>query len=156
MIREMKPKDFDSIIDIMKTNAKEAGDGIGKFDEGKLNNLLKNLVINLGYNIFVNETDYKITGFVVCQAMENAWNNKNEGTIIFFYILPEHRNGFTAKNLLARAEQWFRELDCEYYVADVRAWLGDYTTNDQFVEQGHSFFSKMMTTCGYCYVKEIL
>jgi ribosomal protein S18 acetylase RimI-like enzyme len=155
MIREMRTTDFDNIIDIMKMNATEAGTGIGAIDEKELYQMLRDLFIKPGYKIFVNDNG-KITGFIVCQAIKNPWNGRKEGNIIFHYVIPAYRNGFTAKNLLAQAESWFRNLDCEYFMADVRAWQADYSTNQEFVEQGHNFFGKMMNHCGYCYVKEIL
>jgi len=155
MIRPFNAKDFDDIIDLAKQYAKEAGTGIGSLDEQKLYQLLRDLNIKPGYQLFVNENK-KITGFVVCQATKNPWNGRNEGNIIFQYVVPEYRNGFTAKSLLQRAESWFRELDCEYFIANVRGWQQDYTTNENFINNGHQFYQQMMKHCGYCYVKEIL
>lgn len=155
MIRKFRIEDFDNMLDLAKDYALEAGDGIGAIKIDNVLELAKELNIQPGYQTFVSEHEGKPTGGVVCQAINNKWNNKKTGHIMFLFVHPDYRNGFTAKNLLGRAEAWFRELDCELMTTSVQGWHSDYTANKEFIDQGHSFYGKLMTHCGHTYVKEI-
>lgn len=155
MIRKFRIEDFDNAVDLAKHYAKEAGDGIGSINMENVIELAKELNIKPGYQVLVSEHEGRLTGFCVCQAINNKWNNKKQGHIMFLYVHPDYRNGFTAKSLMGRAEAWFRELDCELMTTSVQGWHSDYTANKEFIDQGHSFYGRLMTQCGHTYVKEI-
>ena len=156
MIRDFRTTDVNQCIDLAYEYAAEAGGGIGQLDREKLIQFVKKVNIEKGYKVFVSERQGIIDGFVVCYAFHNPWNGISEGMITFLYVDPNKRQGFTAKDLLAQAEQWFRDCDCRFFNASVRGFNNDFTANSEFIENGDKFFNRMMTHCGHHYIKEII
>jgi len=156
MIRDFCVTDVNQVIDLVFDYAREAGGGIGKLDKTKLIEFVKKVNIEKGYKVFVSERNETINGFVCCYAFNNPWNGMSEGMITFLYVDPKYRQGFTAKDLLSYAEQWFRDCDCKFFNASVRGFNEDFSANNAFVDNGNEFFSKMMTPCGHHYIKEIV
>jgi len=155
MIRPFEPTDVNQCVQLAQQHCEEVGAGIGTFNKQKLIELIKQLNIKPHYQIYVSERQQQIKGYVVCCAVENLWNGMREGHINFLFVHPDHRQGFMAKDLLASAEQWFRSMDCVYFNANTRAWNEHYQANEDFLDSGDAFFSKMMNRCGSNYVKEI-
>jgi|DEB0MinimDraft_6_1074348.scaffolds.fasta_scaffold02592_10 hypothetical protein len=156
MIRDFKTTDVNQCIDLAYDHAAEAGGGIGKLNRDKLIEFVKKVNIMDGYKVFISERGGEIDGYVVCYAFENPWTGVTEGMVTMLYVTPSKRQGFTAKDLLVAAEQWFRDCDCEFFCASVRAFNSDYSANKEFIDNGDNFFNRMMTPCGHHYIKEIL
>ena len=156
MIRNFTPRDVNKAVDLAMSYATEAGSGIGQIDKTKLIEYIRHLNISNGYKIFVGERQQEMVAFAVCCAYDNPWNGIREGNIIFFYIMPEYRKGFLAKDLIETCEKWFREHDCMFYNANIRSCQENYDCNEDFLTNGDEFFSKVMHKIGYHYVKEIV
>ena len=156
MIRAFEPMDVNQCVTCAEQHCQEVGEGIGTFDRARLIKLIKHLNIKPGYKIYVAERNQMIKGYVVCCAYDNPWNGKREGMINFLYVDPEYRKGFMAKDLMACAEEWFRSKDCQFFNANTRAFDESYKPNQDFLQSGDAFFSKMMTHCGNNYIKEIV
>ena len=156
MIRDFQPTDVNQMVKCAQSHCIDAGEGIGTFNKDRLIELIKKLNIKQGFKMFVAERNEEIKGYVVCSAYDNPWNGIREGNINFLYVDPAYRQGFMAKDLLAHAETWFRQMDCKFFNANTRSFNEQFEPNQEFLESGDGFFSRLMTHCGSNYIKEIV
>lgn len=155
-IRELEITDMNDAVDIAEEQAQEAGPGIGFTDRDRVIALIKKLQMSPSHKIIVSSREGRLIGFVVCEYYENAWNGRREGEILFIHVSKQHRQGFTAKDLLQAAEQWFREQDCVFYQASTMAYDSQYQPNDEYLDGAEAFYGKMMKCCGSKFIKEIV
>lgn len=153
MIRTFQPHDMNDCVKLAKQHCEEVGQGFGRFDQEHLIAMIREICIDPTYQNFVIAQGDDVVGYAVCQVTKNLWNGSTEGVIHFLYVDPKHRNGYTSKDLFAHCEQWFDQMNCDYFAASVTAFDDQHQCNQDFLHKADQLYGRMMTPVGKIYVK---
>lgn len=63
--------------------------------------------------------DQHLIGASLCEIKHQFWANQENGTIEWFYILPQYRNYYNAKKLLQASEDWLKNFNIKWIETDV-------------------------------------
>lgn len=157
MIRPFQVEDTNELIELLEVNAHDAmAEGFAEYDVTRILNMVKQFANMPNREMLLACRGDRLVGHAIISAHKKAWGNEMLGDIHLFFVHPEFRNGFVAKDLFDACYSWCRERECHAMMATVQAWDKNYQPCDKWIENGQSFFDKTMMPTGTCYVKEIV
>lgn len=157
MIRQFEQTDLNILIPFMEQQRDTIG-GSG-YAEGHIPQaveFIKKWTMVPSSIIYIDEQAGKIKGYAVAQYMTIPWSGNKVCNLNILYVAPEHRQGHTANGLYDAVEYWAKQNDCQAVINTVMMYDSEYQPQQDFIDNAHSFFSRKMTECGKCYVKEIV
>lgn len=157
MIREIEPKELDQWLQLCKRHAQEAGvDEHDAIDDNVAREQMRNCIISPDYKVFVIDERDELVGYCIAAAQEKLWNKKLYGEIMMFYIDPDIRNAWLAKDLFDYACRWLRSIGAIYVQASCMIYNDDYEPIEEYTRRSRTFFKKQgMAEVGYHFVKTL-
>jgi len=157
MIRPFAIEDTNQLIELLEANAHDAmAEGFAEYDVTRIIDMVKQFANMPNREMLLAWRGTTLVGHAMISAHKKAWGNEMLGDIHLFFVHPEYRNGFVAKDLFDACYSWCRERECVCMMSTVQAWDKNFAPCDRWIENGESFFGKLMQPVGTCYVKEII
>jgi len=157
MVREIDVSEMDLWLKCIRKHAVDAQiQDYDNIDEIHVKKQMRQAIISPDVKVFVVDEGNEIKGYCIAQLNEKLWNNRLYGEIIMFYIDPDVRNIWLAKDMYEAAVKWFRNNGCLYVQASTMLYDNDFKQVEDYVKRGKIFFKKQgMEEVGYHYVKEL-
>ena len=157
MIKPFEVEDTNQLIELLEANAQDAmAQGFAEYDIDRILTMVKGFANMPNRDILCAWRGSQMVGHAIISAHKKAWGNDMLGDIHIFFVHPDHRNGFVAKDLFDACYSWFRQRDCVCMMSSVQAWDKNFDPCERWIENGEAFFGKLMQPVGTCYVKEIV
>ena len=157
MIRPFEVADTNQLIDLLEANAQDAkAEGFAEYNVDKIIAMVKKFANMPNREMLLAVRGQELVGHAMISANPKAWGDDILGEVHLFFVHPDYRNGFVAKDLFDACYEWFRSRDCVCMTSTVQAWDKNYQPCEDWIQNGESFFGKLMQPTGTCYVKEIV
>ena len=108
MIREVTTRDVEGIVDLEATKLNE------EFDRTYFKKVIKKMIMQAKFQIFVYEQNNKIAGYIVGALSTSLFNSRLHGTLVTQYLHPSVANPFVEGDLKDTLKAWFRENGCAH------------------------------------------
>lgn len=108
MIREVTTKDVEGIVDLESTKLEE------QFDRTYFKKVVKKMIMQSKFQIFVYEQNNKIAGYIIGALSTTLFNSRLHGTLVAEYLHPSVSNQFIEGDLKGSLKAWFRENGCAH------------------------------------------